>query len=107
MIKIYSIAKWCQKYCKFLDIFICYIQSWMTLFVPHFYFKVKNFETLKVDEIISETQKMGKNDQNFWSHSLDFFVLWSVEENDSSLNILIASFKIVTTECEKKENTLL
>jgi hypothetical protein len=50
---------------------------------------------------------MGKNDQNFWSHSLNFFVLWSVEENDSSLNILIASFKIVTTECEKKENTLL
>jgi hypothetical protein len=47
----------------------------MTLFVPHFYFKVKNFETLKVDEIISETQKMGKNDQNFWSHSLNFFVL--------------------------------
>jgi hypothetical protein len=47
----------------------------MTLFVPQFYFKVKNFKTLKVDEIISETQKMGKNDQNFWSHSLNFFVL--------------------------------
>jgi hypothetical protein len=54
---------------------------------------------------MSETQKMPKNDQN--SDSLDFFVLWSVEENDSSLNILIASFKLVLTECEKKENTLL
>jgi hypothetical protein len=41
--------------------------------VPYFYFKVKNFEILKANEIMSETQKMPKNDQN--SDSLDFFVL--------------------------------
>jgi hypothetical protein len=41
----------------------------MTLFVPHFYFKVRNLEILKAHEIISETQKRPKNGEN--SHSLD------------------------------------